>query len=88
MLSADVINKERAINEMALLIRKIYSEPEICSISLAIAAKHYNASNAHILIADELSATTNIKIPVEHSEADTLFIDLLIDMAKDANALY
>ncbi|EPJ49482.1 MAG: hypothetical protein OFPI_24880 [Osedax symbiont Rs2] len=88
MLSADVINKERAINEMALLIRKIFSEPEICSISLAIATKHYNDSNAHSLIADELSATTNIKIPVEHSEADTLFIDLLIDMAKDANALY
>jgi len=88
MLSADVINKERAINEMALLIRKVFSEPEICSLALAIATKHYNDSNAHVLIADELSATTNIKIPVEHSEADSIFIDLLIDMAKDANALY
>jgi hypothetical protein len=55
---------------------------------MKIAAKHYNEPNAHQLIGDELSSTTNVKIPVEHSEADTLFLDLLIDMAKDATALY
>ena len=70
------------------MIRKIFSEPEICAIALEIANKHLNESNAHTLIAEELSATTNVKIPVEHSEADTLFLDLLIDMAKDASALY
>ena len=76
------------LNELTLVIRKIFSEPEICAIAMEIAAKHVNEANAHVLIADELSATTNVKIPVEHSEADTLFLDLLIDMAKDANALY
>ncbi len=88
MLSADIINKERAITEMTLVLRKIFSEPEICTIAMEIAAKHVNDPNARMLIAEELSATTNVKIPVEHSEADTLFLDLLIDMAKDANALY
>jgi len=88
MLNADIINKERAINELTLVIRKIFSEPEICEIALKIASKHLNDVNAHVLIADELSASTNVKIPVEHSEADTLFLNLLIDMAKDANALY
>lgn len=88
MLNADIINKERAINELVLVIRKIFSEPEICEIALKIAAKHLHDSNAHLLIADELSATTNVKIPAEHSEADKLFLNLLIDMAKDASALY
>ena len=88
MLSADIINKERAITEMTLVLRKIFSEPEICTAAMEIAAKHVNDPNARVLIAEELSATTNVKIPVEHSEADTLFLDLLIDMAKDANALY
>ena len=87
MLNADIINKERAINELTLVIRKIFSEPEICAIALKIAAKHINKSDAHVLIAEELSATTNVKIPVEHSEADTLFLELLVDMAKAANAL-
>jgi len=88
MLNADIINKERAINELTLVIRKIFSEPEICEIALKIASKHLNDTNSHVLIAEELSATTNVRIPAEHSEADTLFLDLLIDMAKDANALY
>ncbi|MFT5707657.1 MAG: isocitrate dehydrogenase kinase/phosphatase [Oceanospirillaceae bacterium] len=88
MLSADVINKERAITELTLVIRKIFSEPEICAIAMEIAAKHVHDNNARVLIADELSALTNVKIPVEHSEADKLFLDLLIDMARDATALY
>jgi len=88
MLSADIINKERAINEIILVLRKIFSEPEICTIAMEIAIKHAHDKNAHVLIADELSATTNVKIPTEHSEADTLFLNLLIDMAKDSSALY
>ncbi len=88
MSNADIISKKRVIIELTLVIRKIFSEPEICAIALKIAAKHSNATNAHQLIAEELSATTNIRIPVEHSEADTLFLDLLIDMEKDASALY
>ncbi len=88
MHNADIINKERAINELMLVIRKIFSEPEICGTAMQIAAKHYNHVDAHRLIADELSSTTNVRIPAEFSEADTLFLDLLISMARDATALY
>lgn len=88
MQNADVINKERAIGELTLFIRKIFAEPDICEIAKTIARKHLNEVNAHMLIAEELSSTTNVKIPIEHSEADTLFLNLLIDIVKDESALY
>ncbi|MGB1236942.1 MAG: hypothetical protein ACPG4U_01955 [Pseudomonadales bacterium] len=88
MQSADVINKERAISELSLFIRKVFAEPDICNVAKDIARKHLGQENALVLIADELSATTNVKIPVEHSEADTLFLELLVDIVRDETALY
>lgn len=87
-MKANVINKERVINELLLFIRKVFSEPEICSIAKEIARKHIKSPNAAMLIAEELSATTNVKIPLEHSEADDLFLELLIELVKDETALY
>ncbi|QEQ97977.1 hypothetical protein [Neptunomonas concharum] len=83
-----VKNKERVINELMLFIRKVFAEPEICTIAKEITRKHMSSPNAAALIAEELSATTNVKIPLEHSEADDLFLDLLIDIVKDETALY
>lgn len=87
-MKANVINKERVINELLLFIRKVFSEPEICTIAKEIARKHIKSPNAAMLIAEELSATTNVKIPLEHSEADDLFLELLIELVKDETALY
>ena len=87
-MKANVINKERVINELLLFIRKVFSEPEICTIAKEIARKHIKSPNAAILIAEELSATTNVKIPLEHSEADDLFLELLVELVKDETALY
>lgn len=87
-MKANVINKERVINELLLFIRKVFSEPEICSIAKEIARKHIKSPNAAMLIAEDLSATTNVKIPLEHSEADDLFLELLIELVKDETALY
>jgi len=88
MLAAEITNKERAIEELSLFIRKVFAEPEICAIAKDIARRNMNEPNAHVVIAEELSSTTNVKIPLEHSEADRLFLDLLIDIVKDETALY
>ncbi|MGB0732178.1 MAG: hypothetical protein ACPGPF_00385 [Pontibacterium sp.] len=85
---SEINHKERVIGELLLFIRKVLSEPEICTAAREIARKHLNEPNALVLIADELSATTNVRIPVEHSEADTLFLELLVEVVKDETALY
>ncbi|WP_286240285.1 hypothetical protein [Neptuniibacter halophilus] len=88
MSVAEIKNKERVINELMSFIRKVLVEPEICEKALQIAREHLNDENAAVVIADELSSTTNIKIPVEHSDADKLFLEVLIDVIKDEKALY
>ena len=88
MSIAEIKNKERVINELMSFIRKVLVEPEICETALEIAREHLNDENAEIVIADKLSAATNIKIPIEHSEADRLFLEVLIDVIKDEQALY
>ncbi|MGI1671926.1 MAG: hypothetical protein K6L74_16600 [Neptuniibacter sp.] len=88
MSITEIKNKERVINELMSFIRKVLVEPEISETALAIAREHLNDDNARLVIADKLSASTNIKIPLEHSEADELFLDVLIDVIKDEQALY
>lgn len=88
MSVSEIKNKERVINELMSFIRKVLVEPEICETALNIAREHLNDENARVVIADKLSASTNIKIPIEHSEADELFLDVLIDVIKDEKALY
>ena len=81
-------NKDRVISELLLFIRKVLAEPEICSQAKEITRKYLNEKDAKQLIANELSGTTNVRIPIEHSEADRIFLELLIDVVKDENALY
>ncbi|MCV6609385.1 MAG: hypothetical protein OIF55_01310 [Amphritea sp.] len=88
MSAAEIKNKERAIDELILVLRKIMVEPEICATAMEIARKHLNDEHANVKIADELSATTSVKIPVEHTEADTLFLEMLKDLVRDEQALY
>jgi len=88
MSIAEIKNKERVINELMSFIRKVLVEPDINEKALQIAREHINDENAAQVIADKLSATTNIKIPLEHSEADRLFLEVLIDVIKDEQALY
>ena len=88
MKVSDIKNKDRVISELLLFIRKVLVEPEICEKAMEIARKHQKSPNAKVLIADELASTTNVKIPVEHCAADTLFLELLIEVVKDETALY
>ncbi|MBA4501095.1 hypothetical protein [Marinobacterium marinum] len=88
MSIAEIKNKERVINELLRFIRKVLVEPEISDRALEIARKHFDEKNAELMIAEELSSTTNVKIPLEQSDADRLFLELLIDVVRDEKALY
>ena len=88
MSIAEIKNKERVINELLRFIRKVLVEPDICDKALEIARKHFDDTDARNLIAEELSSTTNVKIPLEQSDADRLFLELLIDVVRDEKALY
>jgi len=85
---SEIKNKDKVINELLLFIRKVLVEPDINTKALDIARKYIDEKNADVLIADELSSTTNVKIPVEHSDADKLFLKLLRDVVRDEKALY
>lgn len=88
MQVSEIKNKERVINELILFIRKVFDEPQICEIAKEIARKHIDQPDANQLIAEELSATTNVKIPIEQSDADQLFLQTLKDLVRDEQALY
>ena len=85
---SDLKNKERVIEELMRFTRKVLADPHICEQAKAIARKHMKSENANQKIAEELSGTTNVRIPLEHSEADTLFLELLKDVVADETALY
>lgn len=88
MSISEIKNKERVINELLRFIRKVLDEPEICAAAKEIARKHGGKADAAQLIAEELSATTNVNIPIEHSDADRLFLEVLQEVVKDEKALY
>ncbi|TCK02298.1 hypothetical protein [Marinobacterium mangrovicola] len=88
MSVSDIKNKERVINELLRFIRKVLDEPEICDKAKEIARKYSGQANAAQLIAEELSSTTNVNIPIEHSDADSLFLEVLQELVKDEKALY
>ena len=88
MSIAEIKNKERVIDELLLVLRKIMVEPEICEQALNAAREHINDEHANVTIAEALSACSNVKIPLEHSEADTLFLEMLKDLVRDEQALY
>ncbi|MBV1790295.1 hypothetical protein KQ940_19745 [Marinobacterium sp. D7] len=88
MKISEIKNKERVIDELLLFVRKVFNEPEICDIAKQVARKYINEKDADQLIADEISNTTNVKIGIEKSDADRLFLELLKDLVRDEKALY
>ena len=85
---ADVKQKDRVIDELVRFTRKVLTEPDICSTAKEIARKHMGEEQALQLIAYELNDRTSIHIGLEMSEADQLFIELLLEVVKDEQALY
>ncbi len=88
MANIEVRNRERVIEELRVFIKKVLVEPEIIGKSLEITRQLIDEEDSAQRIAEQLSATTNVKIPAQHSEADQLFIELLKEVVRDEKALY
>ncbi len=88
MSSLELRNRDRAIEELRIFLKKIFVEPEIISHSLAITRDFIDEENADAIIAQKISDTTNVKIPTEHSDADKLFLQVLREVVRDENAMY
>ena len=85
---ANELNKQRIIDEFLRCFRKMLMEPELSAELVKIAKQHINEPNAFQRIAEEVSNQTTLKIPEEMSEADRMFIKLLIDVVKGDSMLY
>ena len=88
MSSLELRNRDRAIEELRIFLKKIFVEPEIISHSLAITRDLIDEENADAIIAQKITDTTNVKIPTEHSDADKLFLQVLREVVRDEKAMY
>jgi len=86
--ASDIRNRDRIIEELRVFIKKVLAEPKIIDACLAITRELIDADDADALIAERISATTNVKIPLQHSAADKLFLELLRETVRDEKALY
>ncbi|WP_339801162.1 hypothetical protein [uncultured Marinobacter sp.] len=78
----------RAIDELRVFIRKVLSDPTVAVKCMEIARKHRGKPDAEKLMAEEISATTIVRIPENWSEADKMFLEILGDVMDDEEALY
>ncbi len=88
MSNLELRNRDRAIEELRIFLKKIFVEPEIIPHSLAITRELIDEENADAKIAQRISDTTNVKIPAEHSDADKLFLHVLREVVRDEKAMY
>ncbi|MDB4001647.1 hypothetical protein OAD42_05145 [Oceanospirillaceae bacterium] len=88
MSNLELRKSQRTIEELRGFLKKIFVEPDIISHSLAITRELIDEDNADAIIAQKIAATTNVKIPAEHSDADQLFLQVLREVVRDENAMY
>ncbi|KMQ76628.1 hypothetical protein [Marinobacter subterrani] len=88
MSTSSESRQARMIDELRVFIKKVLSDPTIAVKSMEIARKHRSDPNADEVIAREISANTNIRIPENWSEADKMFLDIIHDVLDDEEALY
>ncbi|WP_438463392.1 hypothetical protein [Marinomonas sp. PE14-40] len=85
---ASELNQQRIIDEFLRCFRKMIMEPELAGELVRIAKEHINEPNAYERISEEVSSQTTLKITDEHTDADRMFINLLIDVVKGDSNLY
>lgn len=88
MSSAEESRQGKVIRELTVFITKVLSDPTVAPKCMEIARKYRNEPNATKLIAEEISASTIVRIPEEHSDADELFLKIVQDVLDDEAALY
>ncbi|MCH8497940.1 MAG: hypothetical protein LAT63_05655 [Marinobacter sp.] len=88
MSSASEGRQARIIDELCVFIRKVLGDPTVAAKCVEIARKHRHEPDADKRIAEEISATTIVRIPEVWSDADRMFIEMLKDVLEDDGALY
>lgn len=88
MGSATESRQGKMIAEMRGFIKKVLADPTIPAKCMEIGRRLHTEKDADRKMADEISATTTIRIPDEMSDADQLFIEVLKEVLEDEAALY
>lgn len=88
MSSAEESRQARVISELRTFIRKVLSDPTVASKCMEIARRLKDEPEANRLIAEEISASTIVRIPEEHSDADKIFLEIIHEVLDDEAALY
>ncbi|SET61953.1 MULTISPECIES: hypothetical protein [Marinobacter] len=88
MSTANESRQAKVIGELRVFIKKVLSDPTVAVKCVEVARKHRGKPDAHQLVADEISASTTVRIPENWSEADRMFLEILDDVLDDEEALY
>lgn len=88
MSSAEESRQAKIISELRVFIRKVLSDPTVASKCMEIARRLKDEPEANRLIAEEISASTIVRIPEDHSDADDIFLDIIREVLDDEAALY
>ena len=88
MSTAEESRKAKVISELKVFIRKVLSDPSVAGKCMEIARKLKDEPDADKLIAEEVSASTIVRIPEEPSDADKIFISIIREVLDDEAALY
>jgi len=88
MHSAEESRQAKVISELRVFIRKVLSDPTVATKCMDIARRLKDEPDADRLIAEEISASTIVRIPEEHSDADKIFLEIINEVLDDEAALY
>lgn len=88
MSSAEESRQAKIIGELSTFIRKVLSDPSLAPKCMEIARELKSETDATRLMAEKISASTIVRIPEEHSEADKIFLDIIHQVLDDEAALY
>ncbi len=90
MSAASEGRQARVIEELRVFIKKVLSDPTIAQKSMEIARKYRSdvSAKADKKIAEEISATTTVRIPDVMSDADKIFLEIIREVLEDESALY
>ncbi len=88
MSTSEESRQAKVISELRVFIRKVLADPTVASKCMDIARKLKNEPDSDKLIAEEISASTIVRIPEDHSDADKIFISIIHEVLDDEAALY
>ena len=88
MSTSEESRQAKVISELSVFIRKVLSDTTVASKCMEVARKLKDEPDADRLIAEEVSASTIVRIPEVHSDADKIFIGIIRQVLDDEAALY